>query len=224
MAEELAHDMAVLAFHQGVVVAVPGAGLGELDAQFLQQPGDPVVDIVRAVVGMESQDHERKGLQQVFQGRDEIHLADALDTDHDLEPGHLIYRIDMIDAFFPVYALVHGIDTDSARLTVTLRLTSFADVTVDRTGLLHRVPLTPVGLRLAQVVQVGHRDTGQALILGLAEHLIGALTELLQGQPVGVLWRSSMAASRRMSALLSAGQTPVPCVAVAPASRSPGIA
>ena len=47
MAEELAHDMAVLAFHQGVVVAVPGAGLGELDAQFLQQPGDPVVDIVR---------------------------------------------------------------------------------------------------------------------------------------------------------------------------------
>ncbi len=91
MAEELAHDMAVLAFHQGVVVAVPGAGLGELDTQFLQQPGDPVVDVLQAVVGMEPQDHERDALQQVLKGRDEIDLADALDTDHDLEPGHLIY-------------------------------------------------------------------------------------------------------------------------------------
>ena len=41
MAKELAHHVTVLAFHQGVVVAVPGAGLGELDAQLLQQPGDP---------------------------------------------------------------------------------------------------------------------------------------------------------------------------------------
>ena len=32
MAEEFAHHVTVLAFHQGVVVAVPGAGLGKLDA------------------------------------------------------------------------------------------------------------------------------------------------------------------------------------------------
>ena len=66
MAEQLAHDMTVLAFHQGVVVAVPGAGLGELDTQFLQQPGDPPVDVFRAVVGVEPPDDEREALQQVF--------------------------------------------------------------------------------------------------------------------------------------------------------------
>ena len=102
MAEQLAHDMTVLAFHQGVVVAVPGAGLGELDTQFLQQPGDPPVDVFRAVVGVEPPDDEREARQQVFQGRDEIVFTDFLDTDHDLELGHLIHGIDMIDAFFPV--------------------------------------------------------------------------------------------------------------------------
>ena len=91
MAQELTHDMAVLSFHQGSVIAVPGAGLGKLDTQRLQQPGDLAVDIFRAVVGMESQDHERDALQQVFQGRDEIVFTDFLDTDHDLELGHLIY-------------------------------------------------------------------------------------------------------------------------------------
>ena len=101
MAEQLAHHVAVLAFHQGIVVAVPGAGLGEFNAQLLQQPGDLFVDVLRAVVGVEPQEDEREGLQQVFQGRNEIDLADTLDADHHLELGHLIHRIDVIDAFSP---------------------------------------------------------------------------------------------------------------------------
>ena len=64
MAEQLAHDMTVLAFHQGVVVAVPGAGLGELDTQFLQQPGDPPVDDSEPF-GVEPPDDEREARQQV---------------------------------------------------------------------------------------------------------------------------------------------------------------
>ena len=59
MAEELAHHVTVLAFHQGIVVAVPGAGLGKLDTQFLQQPGNLFVDIFRAVVGVEPPDGVR---------------------------------------------------------------------------------------------------------------------------------------------------------------------
>ena len=68
MAEQLAHDMTVLAFHQGVVVAVPGAGLGEL-TQFLQQPGDPRLMYSEP---LSASDDEREARQQVFQGRDEI--------------------------------------------------------------------------------------------------------------------------------------------------------
>ena len=93
--------MTVLAFHQGIVVAVPGAGFGELDTQFLQQPGNLFVDIFRAVVGVEPPDDEGEARQQLFQGRDEVDFTDFLDTDHDLELGHFIHGIDMIDPFFP---------------------------------------------------------------------------------------------------------------------------
>ena len=135
MAEQLAHHVTVLAFHQGIVVAVPGTGLGKLDTQFLQQPGDPTVDVFRAVVGVEPQDDEREARQQVCQGRDEVDFTDALDTDHDLELGHFIHGIDMIDAFFPVQiALVHGIDAYIARLAVTLWLAPLADRQGDRAG------------------------------------------------------------------------------------------
>ena len=41
MAEVLAYDMAVLAFSQGIVVALPGARPGELGAQFVQQGALP---------------------------------------------------------------------------------------------------------------------------------------------------------------------------------------
>jgi hypothetical protein len=44
---------------------MPGARLGELDAQFLQQCGDLVIDVLRAIIGMESQDDKRKALQQL---------------------------------------------------------------------------------------------------------------------------------------------------------------
>ena len=36
IAQVLAHGGAVLAFHQGVIVSLPGPGLGEFDAQLLQ--------------------------------------------------------------------------------------------------------------------------------------------------------------------------------------------
>src|SRR5680860_1899578 len=48
--ELLADDGGVLAFRQGIVIAVSRARLGELDAQLLQQGGDPFVDVFRTVV------------------------------------------------------------------------------------------------------------------------------------------------------------------------------
>ena len=59
------HHRAVLGFRQGMIVGLPGAGLGDLDAQLLQQHGDLVIAIRRAVLRMESQDDKRKSLQQL---------------------------------------------------------------------------------------------------------------------------------------------------------------
>lgn len=48
VAEPAAHDVGVLALHQGVVVGVAGAGLGELGMQLGEQPGDLAVDVLGA--------------------------------------------------------------------------------------------------------------------------------------------------------------------------------
>ena len=50
VADVLAYNGAVLAFHQRVVLRSVGTAFGELDAQFLQQPGHRVIDEFRAIV------------------------------------------------------------------------------------------------------------------------------------------------------------------------------
>lgn len=60
IAELLANDTAVFAFHQGVVVAVARPRAGELDAQFVEQCGDIVIDLFAAAIGVKAFDHEGK--------------------------------------------------------------------------------------------------------------------------------------------------------------------
>ena len=43
--EQFSDHRAVIAFCQGVIVAVPGMRFEELDAQFFQQFGNPFVDV-----------------------------------------------------------------------------------------------------------------------------------------------------------------------------------
>ena len=74
----LAHHGAVLGLCQCVVVFVPGTGLGELDEQFLQQFGNLVINVLRAVVGMKPRDDKRKLLQQLPDDREQVGLADLL--------------------------------------------------------------------------------------------------------------------------------------------------
>ena len=57
------HHRAVLGFYQGMIVGLPAAELGDLDAQLLQQYGDLVIAICRAVLRMESHNDKRKFLQ-----------------------------------------------------------------------------------------------------------------------------------------------------------------
>ena len=63
VAEDLADDSGVFRFGEGVVVAVSGARLGQVDAEFLEELRDPAIDVLGAVVGMESEDGEREGFQ-----------------------------------------------------------------------------------------------------------------------------------------------------------------
>src|SRR5258706_15209090 len=76
--EMFAHDGPILRFGQTVVVAVPGARLGELDPELVEQPGYLVVDVLRAVVGMKPQDHEGKLCKDLSQHWQQERLRELL--------------------------------------------------------------------------------------------------------------------------------------------------
>jgi hypothetical protein len=100
---------------------MPGAGLGELDAQLLQQQGHLVVDVLGAVVRMKSQDHKRKLLQQLPDDRQQRGLADLLTRGNELKLGHAVHRVDVIDPLPAILiTLVHTVDADIARPPIRL--------------------------------------------------------------------------------------------------------
>ena len=97
-AQLLAPHRAVLALHQRVVVAVPRARLGEaLHAQFLKQPRELVVDVLRPVVGMQPVDHAREGAQHSLQQRPQRVLGNPLHAADELDLRHLVHHVDAID-------------------------------------------------------------------------------------------------------------------------------
>jgi hypothetical protein len=53
-----------------------GAGLGELDEQFVEQPVDVVNDVLGTVIGVKAQEAEWEIGEQGFQCRDQVGLAD----------------------------------------------------------------------------------------------------------------------------------------------------
>ena len=89
--------------------------------QLLQQAGDPVVDVLGAVVGVETQHGEGKQPQQRLQGRDQEPLRDAPHGADVLVLSHLVHQVDEVDALHAVpVALVHGVDPQIARQAVRL--------------------------------------------------------------------------------------------------------
>ena len=97
----------------------------------------------------------------------------ALHGPHELELGHLIDRVDVVDALGPVLvALVHGIDAHIAGLAVRLGLAPVPDGAVCRLGLGHHRAPAPIRHRPAQIVQVTVRQPRQTLESLIAEHRI----------------------------------------------------
>ncbi len=65
VAQVFAHHESVLELRQGVIVGLSGAGLGELDEQFIQQLCHLVVDVFRTVARMKAKDDKREPIQQL---------------------------------------------------------------------------------------------------------------------------------------------------------------
>ncbi|PJA77836.1 MAG: hypothetical protein CO149_07335 [Nitrospirae bacterium CG_4_9_14_3_um_filter_51_5] len=136
VAQWLPNDRPVLTFHQGIVVAVPGAGCGQCDQQGVQPCNHRRVAVRRAVVGMEGEHHKRTWLAEVFQHRNQIPFADFLHRTDDFELGPLINGIDRVNALHPLeVALVDRIHAQIPRLAIGLGLPAFAETADRGTGL-----------------------------------------------------------------------------------------
>ena len=117
---------------------MPGARLGELvDMQFVQHCRHLVVDILRAVVRMETENGERQGDEHLFQNGKQTCLGYLRHRADMLELGDLVHQIDDMDAFLAVpVALVDGVDADKAGPATGLRALAYTDVHRDRLGVM----------------------------------------------------------------------------------------
>lgn len=111
----LADDGSVLGFDEGLVAGASGAGLGELaDVELVEQPGDAVVDVLGAFVGVEGPDAEGEG-PEVFEDGKEEPLAVERDGTDLLELGDLVDDVEDVEALLAVeVALVDGVEADEA--------------------------------------------------------------------------------------------------------------
>lgn len=132
---------------------------------------------------MESQDDKRNPLQQLPDDWEQIGLADLLAGRDQLERGHAIHRITVIDTLHAILiALMHAIDADIAWPPIRLRGAALADRHAGGPRL-GPVPPRTLGRGPApQVVQVGDRNPRQPLEARIPEHTTGAFHQLLGGE------------------------------------------
>ena len=94
-----------------------------------------------------------------------------------------MHRVDVVEPFEAVLvALVNAVDADEPSASLGGRGAAFGDGSGLTLGLGPVKPLGPVAGLSAQVVQVRHRQTRQALVACIAVERIGALHDLLGGR------------------------------------------
>ena len=96
-----------------------------------------MVDILRTVVRMETENGERQGDEQLFQNGNQKCLRYLRHRADMLELGDLVHQIDDVDAFLAVpVALVDGVDADKAGPASGLRALAYTDLHRSRLGVM----------------------------------------------------------------------------------------
>ena len=114
----------------------------------------------------------------------------------------------MVAAFDAVLiALMHAIHAQVAGLIVGRRRAAFADGDHHRPRLGLGLAQAPIAVLTSQVIQMRHRDLGQALVTSIAKDVMSALHELLGGQTrQGAVQGISIGEQTHVSARVGAGK------------------
>src|ERR1035437_362080 len=143
--------------------------LGLFDQKFAQQPGYRVVDELAAVVGMKAANHKRELSEHPFEQWNQPKLRDLRRGGDNLPLRHFVDRVDVINAFHAVaIALMDRVDAQISRRAVRLRLAPFANANHRRPRRLIRRVALAIGGRVAEPINLRHRNRRQPRVDGLA--------------------------------------------------------
>jgi hypothetical protein len=92
---------------------------------FSGSAADWVIDVLRAIIGMESQEGKRKSIQQLPNDRKQVRLADLLAGGDELELRHAVHRVDVVHPFHPVLVALMKL-TASSSIKVCSRASSMS--------------------------------------------------------------------------------------------------
>ena len=162
--------------HQRVVVRAPGPGLRELvDVQLVQHRRNPVVDVLRPVVGVEGKDAEGERADERLEHGNHVVLGDPGNRRKLLVLRHVVDHVDHVGPLLAVaVAAVHGVDPHEARAALRPGPAPLPDRRRRAPRRAERGPGTPVRPASTQVVDVAVRDPRQALEALVAEDMVHA--------------------------------------------------
>lgn len=114
-----------------------------------------MIDVLGTVVGVKPEDDEGEGLKKCFEGRQQVMLADPLDTDDDLPLGDLIDGVDVIETLDAIeIALVDGVDAKKSGAAIRPGWAPHADLDRVAPGLVVMATQTLIADAVAQVVEM----------------------------------------------------------------------
>ena len=103
---------------------------------------------------------------------------------YSLPLGHFVDHVDGVGSLFAfLFGRVHGVDAQVSRTPARLRLAAFADRHRRGSGLVEMQTVPPVNGSFAQVVEVPHRQLGEALKFLAAVELELAFEDTASGRP-----------------------------------------
>ena len=145
---------------------------------------DPVVDVLRPVVGMEGQDAEGERADERFEHGNHVVLGDPRNRRKLLVLRHFVDHVDHVGPLLSVtVTAVDGVDAYEARSALRPGSAPLPDRRRRRPGRPKRGPRVPVRPAPPQVVDVAVRNLRQALETLVAEDMVHAPQGPLRRRP-----------------------------------------